>query len=145
MMASQLVNTPKQMISKRYALEHYLQVDDPDGMMDDIWVESAMDNDPNINQQVVAAALKRAGLGQQGQSGILGPNGQPMQSGGPPNGYPPGQAAAGTPVVPGLNQPATPGPPGPPAIAGGRGTPGAPGGRPGGMFPGGPGTPVAGA
>jgi len=145
MMASQLVNTPKQMISKRYALEHYLQVDDPDGMMDDIWVESAMDNDPNINQQVVNAALKRAGLGQQGQSPILGPNGQPMQSGGPPNGYPPGQAAAGTPVVPGLNQPAAPGPPGPPAIAGGRGTPGAPGGRPGGMFPGGPGTPVAGA
>ena len=147
MMAMQAINAPKPLISQRYALEKIVQVDDPDEIMDDIWVEQALTTDPVLHQKVTDEALRKAGLAPAQAPQILGPNGEPMApspqgpgaGGGQPIGYPAGQAAGGTPAIPGLNQPMQPAPR--PNRPRGRGTPGAPGGRPAGAFPGAPSTP----
>ncbi len=102
MIALQMVNAPKQMISLETALEKYLQLDDPLGEMDRITVEQAM-QDPALKQMWVAAALKRANIQPpvpQPPPGILGPNGQPIASTPGTN-----SVVAGEPTVPGLNEP----------------------------------------
>lgn len=110
MIAMQLVNAPKQLLSLETALERYLQLDDPMGEIDRIEVERAL-ADPEIGQQVALQALKRAGIIPKGPppgQPILGPNGQPLPpSGGPgqPGGGPPGMAGPQGPTVPGLNEP----------------------------------------
>ena len=135
MVAMQGINAPKPLFSQRYALEKIVQVDDPDQIMDDIWVEQAMNTDPTIHQQTVNEALKRAGMvplqpAGPGPAGLVGPNGQPLQVNDAAN--------AGQPTVPGLTQPLQPQRPA------NRGVPGAPGGRPAGANPGRPNTPTQG-
>lgn len=101
MIALQMVNAPKQMISLETALEKYLQLDDPLGEMDRITVEQAM-QDPALKAQWVAAALKRANIAPPvlpPPTGILGPNGQPIASG--TN----SATGVGEPTIPGLNEP----------------------------------------
>lgn len=138
MIAMQLVNAPKQLVSKRHAQEKYLQVDDPQAMQDEIWVEQTLDTDPVLHEKVVGEALRQAGLmpATPPPSPLVGPNGQPLSMGN--IGQPPGQAGAGTPSVQGINQPLAAEPPQVPAIAGGTG------GRPAGVYPGRPNTPVQG-
>ena len=105
MIALQMVNAPKQMISLETALEKYLQLDDPLGEIDRIVVENAM-KQPQLEQQWMAEALKRAGIAPpvpQPPPGILGPNGQPIASGQPAPGT--NSVAGGEPSVPGLNEP----------------------------------------
>jgi hypothetical protein len=132
------------LFSQRYALEKIVQVDDPDQIMDDQWVEETLKTDPTLHEKTVTEALQRAGLGPPTQvPQLLGPNGQPLApSGGgqqTPTGYPPGTAAGGMPAVPGVNQPMTPQAPiRPRKPAPGQG---GPGGRPPGTFPGQPGGP----
>jgi hypothetical protein len=133
MIALQLVNAPKQLISKRFALEHYLQHEDPEGMAEEILVEDALASEP-LKGIILQNALQEAGVPMPGAapnpaSGLVGPSGEPLL---PPTPYPPGQAGAGMPAIPGLTQPMQPGPPRrPPTMPHG-------GGRTAGAFPGQP-------
>jgi hypothetical protein len=128
------------LLPKRRVLEKYYQEEDPEGLLDELAVEEALDNDPMLKALQTEEALRKAGYLPQAGSGLLGPNGQPM----PPSGgggmnpmmMPPGQAAGGLPGIPGLTQPMIPGPPPAP-----NGVPGAPGGRAPGAYPGLPGGP----
>lgn len=129
MIANQLVNAKKPLWSRRYALEQN-QVEDPEGMAEEIWVEQALE-DPAIKGQIVQQALKRRGYLDNAQpsnpaAALVGPNGQPLL---------PGLLGAGVPSVPGLNTPLQPAPPAAPPIAPGQG------GRAPGAFPGQPGGP----
>lgn len=136
MIALQLVNAPKQLISKRFALEHYLQHEDPEGMADEIAVEDALDNDPTLRQIQISEALSEAGIADPNKpptanpaASLVGPDGMPLISA-----YPAGQMGSGTPGIPGLTQPMQPGPPGRKAAVsaparGAGGYPGMPGGN----------------
>lgn len=129
MIANQLVNSPKQLLSRRRALEKYLQEEDPESVLDEIWVEEAMQQEP-LHSMMVAEALRDAGLGQMEQNpaqSLVGPSGQALMS--PAMAGIPGQVSVGGPSIGGINRPITPQPPGR--------------GRPAGAFPGQPGTPVA--
>jgi hypothetical protein len=124
MIANQLVNAPKPLMSRRHALERYLQEEDPDAIIDEIWVEQAMEQEP-LRSKIMDEALREAGLAPQPQpQPAQAQAGQPMMPPGPGELVPgvPGQAAAGIPSVPGVNMPMQPG-------------------RPAGAYPGQPGTP----
>lgn len=123
MIAMQLVNAPKPLLSRRLAIQKYLQEEDPEGILDEIAAEQAMEQEP-LHSMVVQEALKRAGL-------------LPPQPQGPPEQGPPGQGSpgmpspndagnSGQPTVPGLTQPLQPAPPNP-AGTGAGAYPGLPG------------------
>lgn len=127
MIAMQLVNAPKPLMSRKRALTKYLQEEDAEAIMDEIAVEQALDSEP-LHSLWVEEAVKQAGL--------MPPQ---IQQGQPPSGGPPMPNDAGNsgePTVPGLNQPLQQPPPNRPR--------GAAGGRPAGAFPGRPNTPVQG-
>lgn len=119
-------------MSKRRVLEKYYQEEDPEGVLDEVAVERALDTDPMLAQLQVTEALREAGYLPPQQSPILDQFGQPMPSQGA-SPFPPGQAAGGLPGIPGLTQPMTPGAPQRPGVPGGTG------GRPAGAHPGMPG------
>lgn len=144
-LAIQATNAPKPLVSRRWARENWVHVEDSEQMADEIMVEDEIDNNPQIKQAMVSKALQEAGLippPAPPPSGLVGPNGQPLPpsgAGGPPPGppsaEPPGQIAGGFPAVPGMTM-AMPGSGGPPtngnygdprAIAGGY--PGQPAGQ----------------
>lgn len=129
MIAMQIVNAPKPLMSQKRAIEKYLQEEDPETIMDEIAVEEALNTSP-LRDLWIQHAVQQAGLG----AGLGGP-----QNGEPPGAQPGVNDAgnAGEPAIPGLNQPMQPAPPGPPS----GGVPGAPGGRAAGAFPGQPNTP----
>lgn len=136
MIAKQLTSGPvdQRLMSRRYAIETILGVEDPDSLLDEMWVEDQMANNPAVNGPIVADAVRRSGLQQQpppGPGAMPGPGGpSPMVPGLP------GQVTGGLPVLPGLGMPMQPTPPGaPPPTNGG---PPMPGGRPAGMYPGQP-------
>lgn len=134
MIAVQLTNAAKPLLSRSTAIERHLQIEDPEGELDKIAVEDALDNDPMLKTLQTTEALRKAGYLPQQQSQILGPNGQPLPAGpgAQQTPYFPGQLG-GQPGIPGLTQPMVPGAPQAPAGGGGVG------GRPAGAFPGNPG------
>lgn len=117
MVARQLTEGPPQqrLMSRRYAMEKILGIEDPDTMADEIWVEEQMATNPAINGPMVEDALRKAGMlppPQPPQPALVGPNGMPIQSGmSPEMAGLPGQAAAGLPVLPGMGMPMAPQPP----------------------------------
>jgi len=135
MIALQLTQAQKPLISIRHALEEYLQEEDPDSIADEIAVEKALEAGP-LAQMVQDEALREAGILPPAQqstnpaSALVNPQGQPLMSTGM-QGLP-GQAQAGLPSVQGINMPMSPQPPQ-------QGVPGATGGRPAGAYPGQPG------
>lgn len=128
MVATQLVNAPIPLMSQKGAIEKYLQEEDAEGIVDDIYIERALEEEP-LRSMVVQRALEAAGLlppptpPANPLSALVGPNGQPILPAGIP-----GQAAGGLPMVPGLNLPLVPPAPG--------GVPIQTGGRAPGSFPG---------
>lgn len=143
MVAIQLTNPGNQLVSKRYALEEWVQVDDADAVLEEIVVEQAMNEEPLLSiwrdealrlagllppkdaeapaaAPVDPLAALQGALG--GGQGALPPGPNQLQPGIP------GQAAGGLPSVPGLNMPIQPTPP--------QG-----GGLPAGQYPGQPGGP----
>ncbi len=123
MVATQLVAA--KMVSKRYALEQWVQVDDPDAVLEEIVVEDAMNEEPLLSIWR-EEALRIAGLlppkAEEAApaaapvdplAALVGPTGQPLIPPGPTQLQPgiPGQAAGGLPSVPGLNMPIQPTPP----------------------------------
>ncbi len=135
MIAAQLVNSPIPLSGQRHALETYLQEEDPDSILDEIYVEQALREEP-LKSKVVEEALREAGLTTETKPNpalsLVDVQGNPLIPPGPGqlNAVPavPGQASAGLPSVAGVNMPMQPTPP--------QGVPGALGGRPAGMFPG---------
>jgi hypothetical protein len=140
MIARQLTEGPpdQRLSSRRRAMEEEMSYEDPDTIIDEIWVEDQIANNPTINQQVVDNALREAGLWvppkENPATQLVGPDGiTPLA----PPGLP-GLLQGGLPTVPGLNMPMQPPPPQGAGAA-------LPGGHPGGgVFPGLPGTPVQG-
>lgn len=133
MIANQLTQSKKPLISRKRAIEKYLMEEDPEGVLDEIWAEDALDAEP-LATQVREEAARRAGLlppvppPVPPMSGLVGPGGQPLPSTlSPGMAGLPGQAQLGMPTVPGINMPMAPQGPRPP-----------------GMFPGQPNTPQAG-
>lgn len=137
MIGIQLVNAPKALMSRRRAIEKYLQEENPEQILDEIAIENAMDEEP-LKSQWVQEAMREAGMVPEPQqnpaAGLVGPNGQPLLPQTPPSPFAPGQAGSGQPSVPGLNTPIQPGRPQTPGIAPGRGAGGFPG-QPGGNLP----------
>lgn len=136
MIALQLTQAAKPLLSRKRALEKYLQEEDPEGVLDEIAVETALESPP-LSNLVTEHALQDAGLAPRPTPQLLGPNGQPLAPSGAPGGPPasppgvPGPAGAGLPAVPGVTMPLQPPvPQGPPVQAS------APG-----RFPGQPGSP----
>ncbi len=125
MIAIQATNAPKPLYGVRHALERQLQEEDPESIMDEAWVEQAVNNAP-LNAEIIQEAMRRANLGQQQRSGLVGANGQPLPPGGAPG-------VSGMPSVPGVTMPMTPTPPQPSGILPGNG------GRVAGSYPGQPG------
>lgn len=116
--------------SRRHAMEHWLGYEDPDRIIDEIWVEEVMNTDPTVNKLVVDNAIRIAELpvpqeqpALPAATGLVGPDGQPI-------GGVPGAVAGGLPVAPGMGMPFQPTPP----AAVGAGV----GGRPEGAYPGQP-------
>lgn len=144
MIAVQVTNAPKPLYSRKRALEKFMQEEDPEGVLDDIYTEEVLDNDPTIHATVVERALRQSGFPVPGQPNpaeqLVGPQGQPLipPSGAPSPYAPSGPGGNGLPTVPGLNQPMQPPRPGPGPSAGGRNSAGA-GRRPAGSYPGQPG------
>ncbi len=129
MIALQLSTGPQPLLSKRRAMEKYLHEEEPDDVLDEIAVEQAMQEEP-LKSQILAHALFEAGLGPD-------PDAPPSTAGAPVQGVPgqpPGVPGVPGVSVPGLTMPLGPAPPGGPAIQPG---------RPAGMQPGLPNTPVA--
>lgn len=140
MLAMQLYNAPKPLISHVTALSNYLQLEDPEGEIDRIALDQAME-DPQLKMQWIAEALRKAGIvpppPPPAPPGILGPNGQPLPPSGAPGGVP-GQLQGGMPMLPTPNVPTMPTVPTPPhgaEMIHGGGHPG------GGVYPGIPGGP----
>lgn len=137
MIAVQLVNAPKPLMSRRRAIEKFLQEEDPEGLLDEIAVEDALAESP-LREMVIDQALREAGIHPPPPtSGLINPDGSPLVAAPPgpptPSPYFPGQVS-GQPSVPGLTQPVKPGnAPGQRSMTGGQG------GRPAGMNPGRPG------
>jgi hypothetical protein len=135
MIAMQLTNAQKPLLSRKRAIEKHLQEEDPEGILNEIALEDALEQEPLKSLQM-QEALRKAGLLPQPGAGLLNQFGQPMPpggQGGPPSPFVAGQAAGGMPGIPGLTQPMIPGPPG------SNGVPAGTGGRPAGGFPGQPG------
>ena len=130
MIGIQTVNSPKQMLSTKRALERYFQEEDPEGAVDEIYVERALESEP-VNSIVIQQALQEAfpELAQQVQppphpnpaSALVGPNGEPLINQNGSLGA--AEMIGGIPSVQGLNTPIQPGRAG--------------------MFPGRPGTPTS--
>ena len=158
MIAVQATNAPKPLYGRKRALEKFMQEEDPEGVLDEIYVENVLDNDPTVHATIVGRALREAGfpapIPNNPASQLVGPNGQPLIGGGtaapgpqntePPGGAPspfsPGPSANGQPGIPGLTQPIQPPQPGGGPSRGGRnsnglsargagGYPGQPGGN----------------
>lgn len=131
MIAMQLTNAQKPLLSRKRAIEKHLQEEDPEGVLNEIATEDALEQEP-FKTLIMTEALRKAGYLPSAQSGLLDAQGQPMPSAGGGPGLPglPGQAAAGMPAIPGLNQPLQPGPPG------SNGIPAGTGGRAPGSYPG---------
>lgn len=51
----------RKLISRRYAIEEFLGIQDPDEMMDEIWVDEALDIGP-LHDQAIMESMKRAGM-----------------------------------------------------------------------------------
>ena len=142
LVARQLTEGPpdQRLISLRRAREKYLHEEDPDALADEIYVEHQIATNPQLNERIVADALRQAQIltrpKENPLASLVGPDGiTPLAPpGGPPGGIP-GQISGGLPVQPGAGMPFAPTPP--------QGITGAPGGRPAGMYPGRPNTPVA--
>lgn len=135
MIALQLTNAQTPLYDPETALERLLQEEDPQRILDKIYINQKL-SDPSIDQLIVERAMKKAGVYNTGASplaNLVNPRGEPIL-GSAPEAYPPGQVAAGLASVPGLTQQITPNTPSTPAIL-----PGAVGGRSEGMFPGQPG------
>jgi hypothetical protein len=131
MIAKQLTEGPAEgrLVSRRKAMEDLLGYEDPDTIIDEIWVEDQMANNPEVNALVVQNAMRLSGLAtppkQNPLEGLVAPDGvTPLVPGGLP-----GQVSGGLPVMPGMGMPMQP-----PAPGGGM----LPGGRPGGAYPGQP-------
>lgn len=129
MVATQLVASG--LNSKRRALEKHLQEEDPEGLIDEIWLEKTLESEA-VNGRVVLEAMREAKMLPEpvtgANSGLAEPDGNPLV----PQPFPPGQSAQGLPGLPGLTQPLQPSKPATPEIAVGRG------GRPAGAAPGRP-------
>lgn len=129
MIAIQLTNSSKPLSSRRAAIETWLQEEDPDGIMEEMRVEDAMDKEP-LASFLLDKAMKRAGLIPEQPNPadqLVGPDGRPLIPPGPTelNPITPAQESVlGTPAVQGQNMP----------IIG-------QGGRPAGAYPGQPGGP----
>lgn len=113
MIAKQLTEGPPEsrLMSRRAAMEDLLGLEDPDTMIDEIWVEDQMATNPAVNELVVSNAVRQSGLmptpAQNPAAALVGPNGQPLVPGGLP-----GQVAGGLPVMPGMGMPMQPPAPG---------------------------------
>ena len=140
MVYNQLVNSPRPLMDRRHALER-MQEEDPDSILDAIYVDEAIDQDPTLKATVTQHALADAGMAPPGSAAgapnpaaaLVGPTGQPLIPGGQQG--VPGQAATAIPSVPGLNMPLRPTPPAPRGVSPGQG------GRVAGTYPGQPGGP----
>ena len=115
------------LLDRRRAIEDFLGYEDPDGIMDDIWVDEVIETPGPIKDMTVNNALKRAGYIQpqppqpqqgpmpmpQGQP-IIGPDGQPLAPSGQGGmmqgvaGPPPLAGMPQQPVAPGVGMPQTP-------------------------------------
>lgn len=133
MIAKQLTEGPagQRLLSRRYALEEVMGVEDPDSVIDEIWVEDQMANNPQVNGLVVENAMRLSGLAtpptQDPTAGLVAPDGvTPLVPGGLP-----GPVTGGLPVAPGMGMPMQP-TPGPSGLVGQGGHPG------GGVYPGQP-------
>lgn len=108
MIALQLVNANKPLLSRRRAIEKYLQEEDPESILDEIAVDEALEEEPLkgmwLQRAVEEAHLLPAKQQQQG-TGLVNQYGQPMSSG---MAGIPGQASLGMPAVPGATMPLTP-------------------------------------
>ncbi len=143
MIAMQLTNAAVPLSSIRHALEEYLQSEDPEAIMDEMWLDKAM-NTPMIQEIMIKKALEEAGLipaepppppvEMNPAIGLVDQFGQPM--GGQMAAVPGAeQMVMGTPAVPGVTMPIQPATPVGPGVIG------ATGGRPAGNYPGQPGGP----
>lgn len=132
MIAVQLTNPAHPLITDNTAREKWLQIEDPEGEEDRIWVQKAINEDPTLRQLVIDTALRESGMMAPPPPPapppmILGPDGMPLA----PSGMN-GQMAGGLPSVPGLTMPMQPPPGQAPSV-------GTQGGRAAGTFPGQPG------
>ena len=141
MIAMQLTNAQRPLLDVRTAIEAYLQREDPEAIMDAIKIAGYMEMPP-IQDKIIEAAMRKARLLPTPQApnpaaALVGPSGQPLipQMQVAEGTFPPGQAAAGMPGIPGLTQPIVPPTPGTPPIGMGVGV----GGRAAGSYPGLPG------
>jgi len=151
MIAVQLTNAAKPLISRRHALKQWLEEEDADQIIDEIYIEDALEQEP-LKSMVIQRALEEAGLSGPEQAEAPAPAASAMDpaalaaamGGGQPgmippgpgqlSPIPPGQAGAGMPSIPGLTMPAVPGGGQAPAQY----PPGTGGGMPAGSFPGQP-------
>ncbi len=145
MIGLQAMNSPRPVLSHETVLRDFFQIDDPQGEMDKIAVEKAIETDPALGALMQQAALRRAGITPPTPpppSGLVGPDGQPIASGPPGGGpmQPNGVTAGGMPSIPAGTMPLRPtGGPNPPILpGGGPGELPPPGGRPAGAYPGRP-------
>lgn len=122
MIAKQLTEGPPEgrLTSRRKAMEDLLGYEDPDTIIDEIWVEDQMANNPVVNKIVVEDAVRRSGLLATPTSnpaeGLVAPDGvTPLIPGGIP-----GPVSGGLPVMPGLGMPVQPTPQGGGMLPGGR-------------------------
>lgn len=132
LIARQLTEGDRPLDSRRHAMEKWLGYENPDQILDEIFVEQAMEEEP-LRSLLLDEALREAGLmptPAPPPTGLVGPDGLPIRRDVPPGIA--GQISGGQPNLPGLNAPLGPG----------GGIFGAPGGRPAGMQ-GGLGTPQA--
>lgn len=132
-MIAQQLSTPRgdqpPLVSRRYAREEWLQIEDSEGMETETITEMVLSRPP-LSDLMVEEALREAGLSggqkQNPAAGLLDQYGNPLIPQAP-------SPATGVPFVPGLNAPLTPPVPNAnPAILPG-------GGRPAGSYPGRPG------
>ena len=107
--AKQMASKPTQLLSKRAAIEDFMGYANPEEMMDEMWVEDAIEQGP-LADQVKMDAVKKAGMSVAGPEpealppppGVAG--GQP----GMPNAAPPAGPGVGMPITP--EAPPMPGP-----------------------------------
>jgi hypothetical protein len=145
MLGIQATNAPKPLVSSRYAREQWANIEDPEGMADEIAVEDEMATNPEIKRAIVQAAMQEAGLAPPplppppeagGPPPVMSdPSMLPPGVGGPPGAPPlmsteaPGQLGAGMPTAPGQGMPLAPPVPQGPPTGGGIAFPGLPAGQ----------------
>lgn len=68
-------------ISHETFLRDYANMDDAQGEMDKIAVERELNSNPQLHEEMVSSALRKAGINPPPQApGLVGPNGQPISS-----------------------------------------------------------------